>query len=765
MQFAGYHRRVPNEVGPGGRIRAMREAAMLTREELADRSGVSTRTIAAVELGTSQPRLSTLAALYRTLGHPGDHADPAPALAGVDSISFRPLPRELPPVPSDLIGREQAAQHAIEYLTGEHDGADSPRVWAVAGPPGVGKTALALHVAHRVGEQFADGQYFVTFSDIAFHDDPVAAALRHLLVSSGMQVTVMPRRVGEMAAAWRSRVADRRVLIVLDDAPEEVDLTPLLPGPGPAAVLATSRRALASVPGGMRELLQGLSRREGLDLLDSMLGQERVDQERPAAQDLVELCDGLPGALRITAARVQARADQSLAAAALGLRDERSRLNLLSGVDFGVRASLRIAFDDLPALSQEALEVIGTLGGPTGPAWVVAAALDVTADQGVALIHDLADAQLVSTVGAGVETRFGVNDLTRLFGAERAQERPEQTRSGWWMRALSQWRNLTEAATGALGLAPDSHRHGVSEEVALTPELAAIVVPDPAAWFEREVPNLLAHAVTSATTSGSAAAWSTVASLHPWWQLRGMAPEEARACELLAQDCQSDHDELGRATMLLVSAGCSMTLADPAAATERLRTAHQLFVDLGEPAGQIEAALNLATTLNRAGRFGTPASGLDEAMDLARQAARLAAEIRDPHLEADAQQILAHVALDTDRAEVAMEAALRSRDLRVRSGVPTPPQLTWLIAKLVRADGDLMQARDLLRSAEQALQALPDRWGLARVQLDLGWVLRDLGEPDRARELFISAGQLALDIGHLALADEAAMALASPVPA
>ncbi|WP_454294118.1 helix-turn-helix domain-containing protein [Salana multivorans] len=299
--------------GLGERLRTLRESATLTREALAERSGVSVRTIAALELGTvAQPRVSTLGALADAFGLDDDaraqlvslarQRDPAEAAAAA-----RPVPRELPPAPPGLAGRDALIAAAATHL-GATSGTGAPAVWVVSGPPGVGKTALALQVAHRVAAQYADGQLFLTLGALTPSGGSLAvAALRRILTATGLHPRLLPDDLDALAASMRSRLADARLLLVLDDVPGSVDLTPLLPAGPDSAVIVTARALPPSLPAAGHQPLGPLEPEHGVELLAGLAGRARIDAEPEQARRVVELCDRLPVALRVAGSRLAGR--------------------------------------------------------------------------------------------------------------------------------------------------------------------------------------------------------------------------------------------------------------------------------------------------------------------------------------------------------------------------------------------------------------------------------------------------------------------------
>ncbi|HSV67268.1 MAG TPA: BTAD domain-containing putative transcriptional regulator [Mycobacteriales bacterium] len=359
-------------------------------------------------------------------------ADPALALPGRDrSAAADPgqawldqawrVVCQLPPDLADLAGRDDVRARLLATLSGQANRAAAPPVVAITGPPGVGKTALAVAVAHVLRGSYPDGQWYVRLAGTGGRPLDQDEALRDWLIASGMHPAAVPREAGQRAAALRARLADRRVLLILDDAAGPGQVRPLLPGTAASAVIITSRRLLSGLAGAETVQLGPLDRAGATAVLTAVVGAARVAREPAAAADLAGHCAGLPLALRISAARLAARPDWTLARLADRLADERRRLDELAVDDLAVRASLRLSYDLLDAGARAAFRQLGLLGAADLAAWSVAALAGV--GDGEPVLDRLLDANLLAPAGpdeAG-EPRYRMHDLTALYAVERAQ--------------------------------------------------------------------------------------------------------------------------------------------------------------------------------------------------------------------------------------------------------------------------------------------------------------------------------------------------------
>ncbi|GAA0468706.1 AfsR/SARP family transcriptional regulator [Streptomyces olivaceiscleroticus] len=328
-------------------------------------------------------------------------------------------PRLLPRPPARFLGREAAMSRLTAALT-EEDGADGDSPLAVVtGPAGVGKTACAVQWAHQHSAEYPDGQLFADLRGFGDGDatEP-AAVLRFFLTALGTPEHAVPTSATAASALYRSLVADRRLLVVLDNAHSSAQVRPLLPGGPGCATIVTSRSRLDGLvatdcarPVGLQVF--GVS--EGVALLGAMLGAERVDEDPEAARELVELCDGLPLALRAAVAQLTARPRWRLARLASALRDERRRLSLLSAEDTGIASALRMSVarlsaDDARLLSALATSADGQLNASAAAA-LAGSDLERTQDG----LARLAEMHLVDEAATDVYT---ISTLTQLFARD-----------------------------------------------------------------------------------------------------------------------------------------------------------------------------------------------------------------------------------------------------------------------------------------------------------------------------------------------------------
>ncbi|MFI5522173.1 BTAD domain-containing putative transcriptional regulator [Streptomyces platensis] len=338
-------------------------------------------------------------------------------------------PRLLPRAPARFLGRERELDALTAVLTNGGTG-ESPLA-VVAGPAGVGKTACAVQWAHLRADAFPDGQLFADLRGFGEGDEAAPAEiLRDFLLALGTPPERVPGSAQAASALFRSLVAERRLLVVLDNARSSAQVRPLLPGGPHCATVVTSRSRLDGLvatdwarPVG----LQALGHEEGAALLGAMLGPERVAEDPAAARELVDLCDGLPLALRAAAAQLTARPRWRLARLAAALRDERRRLALLSAEDTGIAAALRMSVARLSADDAQLLSALATSADGHLNASLAAALAGYDPERTQDGLDRLAEMHLVDEEATDVYT---ISTLTQLFARDERGESGEGGKHG-----------------------------------------------------------------------------------------------------------------------------------------------------------------------------------------------------------------------------------------------------------------------------------------------------------------------------------------------
>jgi DNA-binding SARP family transcriptional activator/tetratricopeptide (TPR) repeat protein len=470
-------------------------------------------------------------------------AGPAPA-APVE----HPVPAQLPPDVPGFSGRRGQLAELDAMLTGR-ERAGTVVVTALAGTAGVGKTALAVHWAHGVRDRFPDGQLYVNLRGFDPGDcvmDP-AEAVRGFLAALGVPQQRVPPQLDAQVGLYRSLVAGKQLLVVLDNARDAAQVRPLLPGDPSALVLVTSRSRLAGLiaTDGARPLLVDLlSEQESRDLLTRRLGPRRVLAEPAAVQEIIARSAGLPLALTIVAARAAADPAASLAVVAEELRDVRYGLDVLSGDDpaTDVRAVFSWSYRTLGEPAARVFRLLGLHPGPDVGLRAAAALTGLPAGRVRQLLGELTRAHLVFEHRAG---RFGMHDLLRAYAAELAAADDESARDAATRRLLDHY--LHSAYSARLRLAP--LRQPI--ELAAPEPLAEPEEPADAAaafaWFDAEQAILPATVGIAARAESATRAWQLAWTVSDYLFRRGPWPVLATVQRTALDAAERAGDPIGRA--------------------------------------------------------------------------------------------------------------------------------------------------------------------------------------------------------------------------
>jgi tetratricopeptide (TPR) repeat protein/transcriptional regulator with XRE-family HTH domain len=636
----------------GALLRAYRECGLLSQERLGERSGLSARTIGDLERGLRRPRAGSVRLLADALGLVGwdreRFEDAARRLSAAGRPAYQLVPRlpepaqphQLPPDVADFVGRAELVAQLRGWLARWPDAvaAEKPNgiavaVCAVSGKAGIGKSALAVHVAHQLAADFPDGQLYASLRGAGVAGvEPLESAeiLGRFLRALGVDGGAVPADMQERAVLFRSRLAGRRVLVVLDDAAGEAQVRPLLPGSPGCAVLITSRARLAGLAGARLPHLDVLDAGQAMELLARIAGPERVAAEPAAAAAITAACGRLPLAVRIAGARLAVRPHWPLDRLASLLADERGRLDALAHGDLEVRASLALSYRGLDEVQRRLFRRLGLLEAPDVAAWVAGALLDRPVAEAEALLEELVEAQLVdvATWDATRRARYRLHDLVRLFARERVQaEETLRQRQAALQRAFEGWLALAAQADRRLpvgSLVGDRDaRSGWRPEQAVADELLA----DPLAWLEAEQAALLsavgqtsapdpASVPAGATGRLAELAWRLAGAVTGFFWLRGCRDDYRRACDLALRGARRAGIGRGAAWMLAALAWVAvdqMRFEEAMALAEQARRLHR---EVGDRRGEAYALLKIGHAYECRGRFDRAVSQLEHATEL-----------------------------------------------------------------------------------------------------------------------------------------------------
>ncbi len=614
----------------GELVRGYRLAAGLTQEQLSALSGLGVRTISDIERGRTVPHRSTADRLAGALQR-GDLAGdsvrgpavvagesailpprPAGGPADAGSLARQLVPQQLPGGVRPFIGR--ASELAVLTSLLNQSAQERPGmvvISAIGGTAGVGKTALAVHWAHQVAADFPDGQLYVNLRGY----DPgqpleAADALAGFLRALGVAGQDIPPEADERASWYRSLLAGRRMLVVLDNARSHEQVRPLLPGASSCVVVVTSRHALAGLiarDGAVRLDLDPLPLADAVGLLETLIGR-RARTDPGAAERLAAQCCRLPLALRVAAERVAARPDDSVADLVAELDDQRRRLDLLdAGGDPAtmVRAVFSWSYQSLDPAAARAFRLTGLHPGPGLDHYTAAALVSCTAAEAERLLDRLAQAHLVHAAGKG---GYEMHDLLRAYARELSQAREtDDDRQDALTRLLDHYLHTAAAATDTLEPAEPHRRPRIPQPATPTPP-----VTDPAAaraWLDAHRAGVIA-AIAHATDYGWPSHAIRLSATMAWYLSGGghYYSEGVTVHSCARRAARNCGDQAAEARALISLSAIDRHQGRYPQATRHLLEAQALFRQVGDQAGETRALGDLATVEAQQGYYPQAAS-------------------------------------------------------------------------------------------------------------------------------------------------------------
>ncbi|MER6915962.1 BTAD domain-containing putative transcriptional regulator [Streptomyces sp. NPDC000594] len=630
---------------------------------------------------------------------------PAPAVPRPDrgtppEPAPRPAPLVLPVEAPGFVGRHEELAAGEKVLHGRTDQAPA-RVLAVSGRAGIGKSALALRLAHRSAELFPGGQLLVSLRGA--HGRPLttaqaeAAVLRRL---TGDVPEGRPTDPGDPADRIRQALHGRRVLLVLDDVAAEEQIRSLLPPPEGSAVIVTSRRTPAALDGAEHLVLGAIRPDEAVELLLTAAG-ERIGDDTAAAAEIARLCGYLPLALRVAAAALTARPHTTAAALAERLRDERTRLGVLREGDLDLRSSLLTGYQEAGPAQQRAFRLLTLAPAPDFAGWTAAALLDTGPGAAEELTEELVRAHLLEARTGGRPPRYGFHSLLRVLAVElREAEAIKDGDGGRTRRAVERlchaYLSLARYADGRLAPGRDWHLRPTAPTAPVRLDGAAVIGEGPLRWFQDEATGLV-EAVRQAHAAGL---WPLV------WELADSATGYFHACAAW-DDWEETHrlalDAALRAGNTAAEAAVRYSLGglawqrrDAHRALAHYTAAQRCFDRVRDRVGSARCRIGVADILLGQDRLGPAARRYGRALALCTSA-------RDLWGGVAALNGLALVNLRLGRRETAMGQLAQCRRAAERLG-----DRRW--AEYTRRTEARVSAASVRRPAPQAVEVRPGMW-------------------------------------------------------
>jgi DNA-binding SARP family transcriptional activator len=716
--------------------------------------------------------------------------EPGPGLRAIhgqilanDTPATTKVPDELPYDGASFVGRSDELAAVVAALAPEPVAV--PRVVAIDGMAGVGKTALAVRAARRLTSTYPDGRLFIDLHGYTPGREPVtpAAALDRLLRSLSVPADRIPAGLEERAALWRSELAGRRILVVLDNAPDSAAVRPLLAGSPTCGVVVTSRRQLGDLDATTRIALDVLQAADAAELLQEIVGADRV-ADTAAAEAVVEQCGYLPLAIRVAGSRLRHRPAWTVEHLSKRLSAQDRLLAELSVDGGGVSPAFALSYEHLPSDQQRLFRLLGLMTGQDIEQYAAANLAELDPAQAEDLLEALVDANLLQQPQPG---RFQFHDLLRQYAASLLEPEGDQA-----VRRLVSY--YTYAAADAVEAI-------FSSRLAVLPPAPPLLLPqfgtptDGLAWGDAEGANILTTIRKALMVGLDEPAWRLGITAASYFFQRSRFDEMDELLDVALQAAERDPADNGEAVArVLISIGSLGR--HRRGAEESLRVLHEarrrlpatsdlvlrarLLASIGyseaklhpdEKAIQLlQEALEVAQAsgdLNLVARvlaflgvtygdrteFAEALAAYEESLRIARKAGDLA-------VQGETLNGIGECLIELDRDDEAVSALLTARELAIERG----------------ADYTLLNSEAFLSTAYARRDDWPAALEAGRRSLDLavdsGAPLAELtarlrlaetllahGEPDKARAHFHRALELGLDESQDAMVDRAVTGL------
>ncbi|MFC6021362.1 BTAD domain-containing putative transcriptional regulator [Plantactinospora solaniradicis] len=700
---------------------------------------VALRARLADELG-AEPA-SELQAVHRAILRGGQ----PPPLAATPARPARPIypqPAQLPAAVPGFTGRRAALADLDSLL----EGRGGQSIATVSGTAGVGKTALAVHWARRVAERFPDGQLYANLRGFDGSTQAVrpAAVVRRFLLAFGVPAQQVPEDPEAQVALYRSLLAGRRVLVLLDNARDCAQVRPLLPGGAPAFCLVTSRNQLTplvAVEGAHPLSLDLLSAAEAHELLASRLGADRVDVEPAAAEQIVACCARLPLALSITAARIR-QSGVPLGVLAEDLTDVRGRLSALDAGDPGsqVRAVFSWSYRALTPAAARLFRLLGVHPGPDVGVVAVGGLAGVPEAAARALLAELTGANLVGKHSSG---RYACHDLLTAYAADQCRETETGAdRAAATDRLIDHYLHTAYAADRLLNPARDPIPLPLAEATPGSAVRRPADDQEARAWLTAEHHVLLGVAQLAADTGHDLRAWQLAWVLDMFLHWRGFWHDRSRMWQLAVASAERLADPVAAAHAYRDLARANNRLRRYADSGDQLNRALEMFGRAGDRTGQAHTHRALASLCERQGR-------LRQALHHDERALALFAAVGHPQGQADALNSIGWDRCLLGDYVQALRCCRQALELHQRAGDKWGEATTWdSLGYAHHHLGGHAEAVHCYQRALTLVRALGDRYFEADTLTRLAETQEVAEDVRAARESLRAALDILLDLDH-----------------
>jgi DNA-binding SARP family transcriptional activator len=673
-------------------------------------------------------------------------AEAAEAAASAAGAGEPSGPGQLPADVADFTGRQEHLRRLRQMLTPARSAANpaAVNIAGVVGTPGLGKTVLAIHAAHALRRNFPDGQLFVSLLGASQQPAKPDEVLARLLRDLGVEPDRIPATLEERAALYRTRLTDRRVLIVLDDARDSAQVRPLLPGSASCAVIVTSRHWLSDLAGSRLVDLDVLDDDEAEEMLTRIIGEDRVAAEPGPVGDVLRACAGLPLAIRIAGARLAARRGWTVSTMARRLADEQHRLDELTTGDLAVRACFEVSFTSLPQSAApggvdpaRAFRLLGLWQGPYISLQAAAALLDEDQDRVADALEILVDAHLLESTSSDW---YRFHDLLRTYAAERAKaEEPAQATRAAISRLLHWYLRSADAAAYLIN--PLRDRVPLDRERSSAPVLSFASTDETLTWSRLERDNLVAATRQAAAEELHEVAWKLPVAIMLCFDLHGYRAEWLATHEVALASARAIGDRAGEA-WVLNDMGVVLSQQQVPDADRYFVQALEIRRELNDLRGQAQTTNNLAFSYQFRGLY-------EKAVELLQDALVLQRAVGHRYGEATALCNMGEAYVELSRYAEAISCEQDA--LKIVQELGLHRLEGWVLQHLGRAYRDSGRLEDGAALIEQALashRAQGNKLGEAQDLEHLGQAMAQSDRPAEARGLLTRAAELFEEIGE-----------------
>lgn len=643
-------------------------------------------------------------------------------------------------------GREPEVDRLVTLAkrAADQNAANSPgavTISAVDGLGGVGKSALAIHVAHKLGSLFPDGQLFIELRGHTKGLQPTAPrmALGYLLRSLDVPERRIPTDTAERAELLRERLIGTRTLILLDNAASTAQVRPLLPEVPGCLTLVTSRARLADLPEAHAFRLDVLPVAAARDLLRAAAGGDRIQPGDPALDDLVELCGRIPLALRIIAARLRHDPTTSVASLAAALRAEGERLRNLRDDERGLTDVFESSYAALPEARRRALRLLGLVPGTEFGVDAAAALFDLEAGESVDLLDSLVEHSLLTEPQPG---RYRFHDLVRLFARAAASRDESEPGRHAAVERLLHWYAVT-TRSAAIAAYPSWPGQELPVGVASVETLAFADSADALDWYDVERENLLAAVEAAERVDHTEYGWLLPAVMWPFTELRGKFGDRLVLAETGLRCAEVLQDKAARNLMLRCKSNALSTVNEFSDAIEVGNLSLKYAREDGDRAEEAKQLTNLGAAHHRASQF-------EQALEHARQAIQLFEQLGEADLTIPPRINLAGALLVLEKPAEAVRVISRAVELSrcPQNRVYLGSSLVPLANGLVELDPpDYAAAESHLLEALAEVRSFGNRHHEVHVLARLGMLCAATGRTAEAVEHLRASRQVAAELG------------------